>query len=114
MRDKNSIIKEMARASYQICEDAYNSSTSSNTFEQDYHTKVAEALYTIFENQVIPQLTGKFLIRKKGNVVAHHWTGTDTYCRMASTGGLNKKKYEVHTTDKGRKICTMCKNVKDK
>lgn len=53
-----------------------------------------------------------FLIKKsprKGKV-AHWWNGYDTVCRMASTGGLNKKHYKVvKKTD--LPICNNCKKV---
>ena len=36
--------------------------------------------------------------------------GIDSYCRMYSTGGLNKRKYSI--VQKGdRRICQMCGNV---
>ncbi len=39
---------------------------------------------------------------------AHLWTGTDTVCRMWSTGGLAKSKYDTYDDSRGLKICTMC------
>lgn len=42
---------------------------------------------------------------------AHYWTGDDTFCRMASTGGLNKDRYDVIPAPDGRSICAMCQSV---
>ena len=45
--------------------------------------------------------------------VAHLWTGTDTYCRMWSTGGLAGKKAKgnrVMGVLDNRTVCKMCKN----
>lgn len=54
----------------------------------------------------------KYLIRDRGKIrAAHYWTGNDTYCKMASTGGLNKKGYSIFEDDKGLKICSMCKAI---
>ena len=64
-----------------------------------------------------------FLIRTKnldGNKspkktgAAHLWDGSDTLCRMFSTGGINAVKYELSGDAKGRPICTMCRNKKKK
>lgn len=54
----------------------------------------------------------KYLVAKnpESQKKAHIWDDGDTYCRMYSTGGIGKKKYEVaDSTD--REICQMCKNV---
>lgn len=41
--------------------------------------------------------------------VAHLWDGTDTRCRMWSTGGIQKKNhYRVRATPEGRKVCNLC------
>lgn len=54
----------------------------------------------------------RYLIRKRGKKhPAHLWTGKDTFCRMASTKGLNVRLYRVHDTDEGRPICSMCRSV---
>lgn len=56
----------------------------------------------------------KYLIKVQGKKqkTAHLWDGTDTLCRMFSTGGLNPSKYEI-TDHKGeRGICFMCNTVK--
>lgn len=53
----------------------------------------------------------KFFIKNKGKARAHLWTGTDTVCRMYSTGGLGRKadkRYSVQESTRGRYICTMC------
>lgn len=40
---------------------------------------------------------------------AHLWDGTDTKCRMWSTGGIQKKdNYRVCATPEGRQICKLC------
>lgn len=50
-----------------------------------------------------------FLVRKKKASTAHIWTGFDTVCRMYSTGGMSKKRYEVVAQSK-LPVCTMCGN----
>ena len=48
-----------------------------------------------------------YLISKRKAKVAHVWTGSDTVCRMFSTGGMNKTKYlQVDASE--LKICKMC------
>ena len=60
----------------------------------------------------------KYLIRRKKNnelgKIAHLWNGEDTYCRMASTNGLNIRNYKVFGSSMGKSICQMCvnKNIK--
>jgi hypothetical protein len=51
----------------------------------------------------------QWFIRRKGKKqAAHIWDGTDTLCRMASTGGLKLSRFAV-TDDKGEHdICHMC------
>jgi Zn-finger protein len=49
-----------------------------------------------------------YLGRRTGSGRLHLWTGTDTVCRMYSTGGLNPKKYVVHRDSDHRKICQNC------
>jgi hypothetical protein len=39
---------------------------------------------------------------------AHIWTGSDTVCRLWSTGGLTQSDYSVHDDSMGRKICQKC------
>ena len=53
-----------------------------------------------------------YLVRKRKPRVAHIWIGTDTACRMYSTGGLAKKKYMVAYGPTSLAICTMCDNVR--
>lgn len=59
---------------------------------------------------------GGFLIGKKKGA-AHLWDGSDTACRMYSTGGMSRKKKTVSQSAYGRPICSMClaanKNRKD-
>lgn len=50
-----------------------------------------------------------FLVSRKKNRRAHIWTGADTICRMASTGGLPLKKYLiVQTIDPDHLVCEIC------
>ena len=52
-----------------------------------------------------------YLVRKTRSGRAHVWLGTDTLCRMASTGGLNTRRYLI-TSDKAYvPVCTMCRKV---
>jgi hypothetical protein len=53
----------------------------------------------------------KFLIKRRGNNVrAHVWTGTDTLCRMSSTGGLDLDRYDITSTldERFQDYCHMC------
>lgn len=50
-----------------------------------------------------------YLVRVKGKAkVKHQWDGRDTYCRMASTGGLNIRKYQ-QVEKSWLPLCSMCK-----
>ena len=53
----------------------------------------------------------KYLVNlNKTNSRAHLWDEGDTWCKMFSTGGLRKKRYQVvEQTDK--EVCAMCRNV---
>ena len=58
----------------------------------------------------------KYLIRKKKAKVAHYVDvgihgDIDTYCKLYSTGGLNKRKYFVVDDNSDLDICLMCSNV---
>lgn len=55
----------------------------------------------------------KYLVakRKQQKKKAHLWDDGDTYCKMHSTGGLNKKKYEVADDIGDKEICLMCRVV---
>ena len=55
-----------------------------------------------------------YLIRKTKRSKAHMWNGRDTYCTMYSTGGMNKKKYEVVGETYKQPTCTMCMNIFNK
>jgi len=51
----------------------------------------------------------EYLIRKTGaKVKAHIWQGSDTACRMASTGGLKRSRFEIRTDRGEHEICQMC------
>ncbi len=55
---------------------------------------------------------GPWLIRNRGAAVkAHIWTGTDTACHMASTGGLKMSKYSIRHNRGSHGICRMCRIV---
>jgi len=45
---------------------------------------------------------------------AHIWVGDDTLCRMASTGGVNAKKYTVSDETRGFQVCHMCMNLSNR
>ena len=49
-----------------------------------------------------------FYNEKKKNTAAHIWTGTDTACKMLSTGGIRLGIKKPHSSPEGRKICAMC------
>ena len=53
----------------------------------------------------------EYLIRKRRNGRAHLWLYGDTLCRMASTGGLNYRRYTVRADNPGLPLCTMCKRI---
>jgi hypothetical protein len=53
---------------------------------------------------------GRYLVSKKQKSVAHIWTGTDTACRMYSTGGMSKSNKSVFDNPNGKPICMMCKS----
>lgn len=57
-----------------------------------------------------------FLLSKKRKLrPAHHWTGQDTICRLASTGGLNTDNYRlIDKLSPGHPICKMCQGLLDK
>lgn len=58
---------------------------------------------------VIPKHVGFLLKRSKFPCkTAHIWMGEDTACRMWSTGGLVKRKYEFSISAEGRSICKNC------
>jgi hypothetical protein len=53
-----------------------------------------------------------YLIRKRGKKnSAHIWTGEDTACRMYSTGGMLKDRFELRDEPGEHRICTMCVSV---
>lgn len=47
---------------------------------------------------------------KKKKSAAHIWVGSDTACRMYSTGGMVKIKQKVFNQPLGKPICLMCTN----
>lgn len=51
--------------------------------------------------------------KKRPSGMMHIWTGSDTKCRMWSTGGIvNKKKWDKTPEQSGR-ICAMCEAAKN-
>jgi len=56
----------------------------------------------------------EYLVRKRPTGKAHYWEGIDTLCRMASTGGLQLRRYKVAANSGGRPVCHMCSNAKRK
>lgn len=54
-----------------------------------------------------PVVFAGFLVRVRKGTVAHYWTGADTACSMASTGGLNVKLYTV-LRETSLPVCQMC------
>lgn len=53
-----------------------------------------------------------YLIRRRGQKQrAHIWLGSDTACRMASTGGLKLARFEVTQDLNGKDLCQMCQAV---
>lgn len=46
---------------------------------------------------------------------AHIWTGSDTVCRMWSTGGMRRRnRYEVKDEPGEHEICQICKSVSER
>lgn len=56
---------------------------------------------------ILPDKAG-YIVKKNGTGVAHAWTGRDTACRMYSTGGLRKYKYEYAVATGDRPMCANC------
>jgi hypothetical protein len=48
-----------------------------------------------------------YLVRLRSPKVAHLWTGEDTACKMASTGGLEPSKYAL-VAKAPVPLCSMC------
>ena len=44
----------------------------------------------------------------------HIWDGEATLCRMASTEGLNVKKYQSSDPAQGGSICKICRGIYEK
>ncbi len=53
----------------------------------------------------------RYLKRRHRPRVAHVWNGSDTLCRMASTGGLRLEKYVVSERMDGLVFCSMCRTA---
>lgn len=59
-----------------------------------------------------------YLVRNAGRRAkrsrAHLWDGSDTLCRMWSTGGIKRTSYRVFSEQDGHEICRMCQHVRDR
>mgnify|MGYP006271415033 CR=1 FL=1 len=54
----------------------------------------------------------KYLVNlNKDKSRVHLWDEGDTYCKMYSTGGLRKKRYQVTEDLNNKEVCQMCQNV---
>lgn len=51
----------------------------------------------------------RYLIRKNKAKTKHFWTGLDTLCRLYSTGGMNKHKFDI-VDECSLPLCRMCYN----
>jgi hypothetical protein len=52
----------------------------------------------------------QWLIRDGSTKVkAHIWTGVDTMCRMASTGGIKLDRMSIRDARGSHEVCHMCK-----
>jgi len=59
-----------------------------------------------------PQDRGYIAMRESAKR-AHVWTGTDTVCRMASTGGLNLRKFDW-MAETSLPLCGCCTRLIDR
>ena len=70
---------------------------------QQRENSVDEAEKWIAENEP------KYLVPKRKKGKAHVWTGEDTQCRMASTGGLSMSRYDLAVElPEGVEVCSLC------
>jgi very-short-patch-repair endonuclease len=51
----------------------------------------------------------QFLMRGESARIAHLWTGSDTLCRMFSTGGMRQDRFSVHMDPGAAEICHLCR-----
>lgn len=56
---------------------------------------------------LLPDKAG-YIVNRTGTGVAHAWTGRDTACRMYSTGGLKRSKYDYAISPGDRPMCANC------
>jgi very-short-patch-repair endonuclease len=57
----------------------------------------------------------KYLIKIKGDKKsAHLWNGVDTFCKMYSTGGINKNYVKITDTSENHPVCVMCNKNRKK
>lgn len=54
-----------------------------------------------------------FLLNTRHPHVLHIWTGTDTVCRMVSTGGIKLSRHHQFTPIIGEaeRVCKICSNL---
>lgn len=53
----------------------------------------------------------EYLARKGKSRIYHLFQSGDTLCRLYSTGGMSKQKYEKLKNVEGKRLCVMCENV---
>lgn len=61
------------------------------------------------KNPEFPEDKSMFFKSGKFKKAVHLWDGSDTFCRMHSTGGLASRHYTVSPTSEGRHICSLCR-----
>ena len=52
----------------------------------------------------------RYFYNPRKKATAHIWMGTDTACRMWSTGGIKNKQMKVLDDRDGRRICQNCES----
>ena len=85
-----------------------------------YHMKDFRQFVDVFLNneKIECNINASFITKKRGissrkKIVHHIWTGSDTACHMASTGGLDVKKYKASDPSNGGTVCKLCTQTKN-
>lgn len=85
-----------------------------------YHMKDFRQFVDVFLDNKNKEynLDASFITKKRGinsrkKIVHHIWTGSDTACHMASTGGLDIKKYKASDPSNGGTVCKLCTQTKN-